>query len=711
MKKIIISLTVALTAVLMSFCAYAACYHSDTRKEVTRQPTCYREGELVYVCEDCGTITKTQSIKKESHKLESSWDIVIPATCYREGERQKVCLNDGCDYVEVEVIEKKKHSFPSSYEVVVEATCFSEGLKTRACRNDGCSFVEKKEIEIKDHKWSKWETVIEATCFREGKRERHCTNEGCDETETEDINKKNHVWSSWSEIEEATCYSEGEKERHCKNEGCGETEYDDISKKPHSWSTWETILEATCSSEGQKQRYCKNEGCSAKETDEIEKKKHSYGTWETIRKATCGEEGLKQRTCKMCGDRELSDIAKPKHDWGKWKTIEKAYEDKDGLRSRECTVCHEIQTEEVEVECGDDYTYKTTREATCTTNGQRVKYCANELSNGRTCGRNLGTEVIKAPGHNWTDWKEVIAPTATSDGKERRTCKVSSCRQEETRATKIGHGDSWKTKVTKEATCLEEGKKEDICDCCGKSLKTVTIPKKAHTYPAGDSTWIITEAATPEKNGTRYKNCTTPGCTKQNVEYYPWDDGVTLEDMPFLDVKPVAWYFENVKKCYAHGLIKGTTETMYSPSGEITVGQVITLAVRIHCANNPDVAKPETDTKPWYKGYVDYAVEHSIIREGDFTDMNKPATRGEMAYIFASASDESNLTKINNYRSIPDVSDDHKYSEEIFLLYNAGVVEGNEAGLYQPEAKITRAESATIIARICNYTSRKMSGI
>ena len=704
------ALTVAFAAVLMAMGVSAACYHRDTYPEVTKNPTCYSTGTMVVICEDCGVIVKTQTIKMESHDLESKWTVTVEATCYREGERQKKCTNEGCSYVETDEIDKKSHSF-ASWVTEREATCYREGLKTRTCKNDGCGYVEEKEISEKSHSLSSWTTTREATCYREGLKERYCKNDGCDEEEYDEISKKSHSWSSWETTVESTCYREGKKERYCKNDGCSQKEYDDLSKKSHSWSTWTTTREATCSNEGEKMRYCKHDGCGAEESEEISKKKHSYGSWETVRKATCDEEGLKQRVCKECGYKELSDIAQTKHDWGKWKIIEEAYEDKDGIRSRECEVCGEIQTEKVEVFCGDDYTYKVTKAATCTTNGERIKYCANELSNGKTCGKNHGTEVIKAKGHTWTDWKEVVAPTATSEGKEKRTCKVSTCRQEETRTTRLGHGESWQTKVTKEATCLEEGKKEDICDCCGEALRTVTIPKKNHTYPAGNDTWIIKEVATPEKNGIRYKNCTTPGCTKQNVEYYPWDDGTVATNMPFHDVKPVAWYFENVKKCYSHGLIKGTSDTMYSPSGEITIGQVITLAVRIHCSNNPDVAKPETDTKPWYKGYVDYAVENSIIRENDFTDMNKPATRGEMAYIFASASDEDNLQKINNYKSIPDVSEEHKYSEEIFLLYNAGIVEGNEAGLYQPEAKITRAESATIIARICNYSSRKLSTI
>ncbi|MFR6378562.1 MAG: S-layer homology domain-containing protein [Evtepia sp.] len=59
------------------------------------------------------------------------------------------------------------------------------------------------------------------------------------------------------------------------------------------------------------------------------------------------------------------------------------------------------------------------------------------------------------------------------------------------------------------------------------------------------------------------------------------------------------------------------------------------------------------------------------------------------------------LPSINNVQTLPDVTGSTKYSQEIFSLYNAGVLTGSDVfGTFKPNDNIIRAEAAAILTRV-----------
>ena len=74
----------------------------------------------------------------------------------------------------------------------------------------------------------------------------------------------------------------------------------------------------------------------------------------------------------------------------------------------------------------------------------------------------------------------------------------------------------------------------------------------------------------------------------------------------FSDVPSDAWYAESVKAVYEKGLIKGTSEDTFSPSGSVTLAETVALAARLHSIYYTGSADFQ-QTQPWYKVYVDYA--------------------------------------------------------------------------------------------------------
>ncbi|MDI9492189.1 MAG: S-layer homology domain-containing protein, partial [Bacillota bacterium] len=109
----------------------------------------------------------------------------------------------------------------------------------------------------------------------------------------------------------------------------------------------------------------------------------------------------------------------------------------------------------------------------------------------------------------------------------------------------------------------------------------------------------------------------------------------------------------------------------------------------------------------WYSVYVNYAIANGILRDGDFADYDRPATRGEMAYILASAVPGEALEQINTVAALPDVTAATPYSHQIFALYRAGVLTGYTDHSYHPGETISRSETAAIIARIADAALRE----
>ena len=177
----------------------------------------------------------------------------------------------------------------------------------------------------------------------------------------------------------------------------------------------------------------------------------------------------------------------------------------------------------------------------------------------------------------------------------------------------------------------------------------------------------------------------------------------------FTDVSGSAWYAESVKTAYELGLVTGVSDTAFNPDGSITIGSTIALAARLHSIYNTGTAS-FTQGSPWYQVYVDYAVQNGIITAGQFSDYNANATRRQFAGILAKALPAEALTAINTVEdgAIPDVASGSANYAEIYTLYRAGVLTGNDAaGTFAPETTIGRSSVAAIVSRMASPALRQ----
>lgn len=230
--------------------------------------------------------------------------------------------------------------------------------------------------------------------------------------------------------------------------------------------------------------------------------------------------------------------------------------------------------------------------------------------------------------------------------------------------------------------------------------------REAIALKLGKGTYYFTIMSLGEERFTSmgYKLKVTPD--KNLAIYLPEEDASTEEKEPvkeeatsFDDVKESDWYYGDIMEAKRLGLVDGIGGGKYNPKGNVTVAEVIAMASRIK--NDLGGANTPIENSPvgkWYNSYITFAVNSGTIKHDDFDNYEKPATRAEVAYIFANLFDRVETEKNT---IIPDVNENTKYCDSIHKLYAAGILKGDdENGTFYPERNLSRAEAAVILLRV-----------
>lgn len=186
-------------------------------------------------------------------------------------------------------------------------------------------------------------------------------------------------------------------------------------------------------------------------------------------------------------------------------------------------------------------------------------------------------------------------------------------------------------------------------------------------------------------------------------EYFPI---VNRGELPFADVLSTDWFYPDVAQSYQLNFVNGTSETTYSPHGEVTIAETITLAVRLSSMyNGLPVPQPATEGE-WYAPFVDAAVEAKLIRKDQFKDYNAPASRREVVQIIGNIFDEEYLPAINMFTEVPDLKTSESIYSTVLAFYNSGILVGDSAHNFNADTCINRSEIAAIINRFANVENR-----
>ena len=348
-----------------------------------------------------------------------------------------------------------KGSYPISVGV---AECYDQNLDDVAVTG-GSGTITVTIPPCASHTWDEGKVTTAATC--EGKGVKTYTCSVCGETKTEDIpSLGGHAWDGGKVTTAATCEGTGVKTYTCT--ACGATKTEDISALGHTWDGGKVTTAATCEGKGVKTYTCA--ACSKTKTEDIPSLGgHAWDGGKVTTAATCEGTGVKTYTCTACGATKTEDISALGHTWDEGKVTTAATCEGKGVKTYTCAACSKTKTEDIPSLGGHAWDGgKVTTEATCEGTGVKTYTCT-------VCGATK-TEDISALGHSWGAWTPV-------ENKDTHSRKCANCTNVEEEAHKWDEG-----KVTKEATCSDDGEKTYTCADC-KATKTEVIPAtNEHDY-------------------------------------------------------------------------------------------------------------------------------------------------------------------------------------------------------------------------------------
>lgn len=306
------------------------------------------------------------------------------------------------------------HKF-GEWKASKSADCTTGGKEKHIC--SVCKAEEERDTAPLGHDWNAEYTIdVKPTCTQPGSKSIHCSR--CDATkDVTEIEPTGHSFGEWTVSKDSTCVAGGQKTRKC--EICGYTEYEDtdIDSNAHEWEENYTIdKEPTCTTEGSKSIHCSR--CDAKkDSTVIPVTDHTYGEWEVVTPSTCTENGVKKHACIHCGF-EQTEIIEPAHEWEDSRTVDIA--------------------------------------PSCTEQGEDSVHCRN-------CDERKDIKEISPKGHDWSEWKTLVEPTITSEGKECRSCSVCGIKEEKA-LPKLSGKKEWKHDEKKHWHVDDNGNIIDVDD-------------------------------------------------------------------------------------------------------------------------------------------------------------------------------------------------------------------------------------------------------
>lgn len=322
------------------------------------------------------------------------------------------------------------HKF-GEWKASKSADCTTGGKEKHIC--SVCKAEEERDTAPLGHDWNAEYTIdVKPTCTQPGSKSIHCSR--CDATkDVTEIEPTGHSFGEWTVSKDSTCVAGGQKTRKC--ETCGYTEYEDTDINPdaHEWEEDYTIdKEPTCTTEGSKSIHCSR--CDAtKDSTVIPVTDHTYGEWEIVTPSTCTENGVKKHACIHCGF-EQTEIIEPAHEWEDSRTVDIA--------------------------------------PSCTEQGEDSVHCRN-------CDERKDIKEISPKGHDWSEWKTLVEPTITSEGKACRACSVCGIKEEKA-LPKLSGKKEWKHDENKHWHVDDNG---NIIDADDHEFKWVVDKEPTATEP------------------------------------------------------------------------------------------------------------------------------------------------------------------------------------------------------------------------------------
>ena len=184
----------------------------------------------------------------------------------------------------------------------------------------------------------------------------------------------------------------------------------------------------------------------------------------------------------------------------------------------------------------------------------------------------------------------------------------------------------------------------------------------------------------------------------------------------FSDLGSTHWGYYGIKVCYDRGILLGDAEGTFRPEGSVTWAEALTIAARIHSAYYANALNTTVrEGEDWYMPYLRYCIPHKLLPEARPADNmlgSTPINRYDLAYLFARTIDAEDMPQISTLAITDEAIIPEYCKADVKMLYCAGILIGMEDNSFAGSLDTTRAEIATVIARIilpserCGYDEK-----
>ena len=288
---------------------------------IAKEAGCTEEGEIRFVCAECGIILK-EAIPAHGH---------VPSEKVTENEVASSCLEQGMAdevvYCSVCGEELSREKAAQALGPHTPADPVEENRTEASCTEDG-SFDTVVYCSLCHEELSRETTVLKATGHTEGeaveenRSEASCTEDGGFDTVIycevcgEELSRERTVIAAaghdyTARVTAATCTARGSTTHTCSR--CGDSYTDSYTAAlGHNYTS--RVTAATCTAQGYTTHVCSRCGNSYVDAYTTALG-HSYGAWTTTTAATCTAAGTERRTCSRCGSAETRSVSALGHNY------------------------------------------------------------------------------------------------------------------------------------------------------------------------------------------------------------------------------------------------------------------------------------------------------------------------------------------------------------------------------------------------------------
>ena len=311
--------------------------------------------------------------------------------------------------------------------------------------------------------------------------------------------------------------------------------------------------------------------------------------------------------------------------------------------------------------------------------------------------RDLGfTAYSKCSIHVWDDGVLIKAPTCSSTGLRRYTCRICGTTADEETPTD-GNAHSWGDPfVLTPASCTEDGTTRYTCTLCHYITKDEPIPALGHVWAPTET---VTQGETLHESTEKY-TCSRCGESKEARLCA----GEIFTDMPkegSFAHGPIDWaYFHEPQ------ITAGVTNTTFAPNAFCTRAQVVTFLWRV--AGKPELAEDETpqvrftdvnENGYYYKAML-WAIKNGITYGMSDTTFcpNANCTRAQVVTFLWRAAGQPELAEQPEVK-FTDVNENGFYYTPMLWAIENNVTNGMSIYTFAPNSECNRAQVVTFLWR------------